>query len=66
LVLIPSTSAVYDEVGFIHVFEQRDGTVTPCCVRRPDEFIKQNPNTFVALYRAVSALFMASGQKTAI
>src|SRR6187549_1808702 len=57
--------AVYDEVGFIHILSKDIWDGHPCCAFGvSDEFIKQNPNTFAALYRAVlGASFMASQPK---
>jgi nitrate/nitrite transport system substrate-binding protein len=57
--------AVYDEVGFIHLLSKEIWDGHPCCAFGvSDEFIKQNPNTFAALYRAVlGASFMASQPK---
>src|SRR4249920_1106046 len=54
--------AVYDEIGFIHVLSKELWDGHPCCAFGvSDEFIKQNPGTFAALYRAIlSASFMAS------
>jgi nitrate/nitrite transport system substrate-binding protein len=53
--------AVYDEVGFIHILSNEIWNGHPCCAfGMSDEFVKQNPNTFAALYRAVlSAAAMA-------
>lgn len=46
--------AVYDEVGFIHILTNEIWNGHPCCAfGTSDEFIKQNPNTFAALFRAV-------------
>ncbi|MGA0612506.1 CmpA/NrtA family ABC transporter substrate-binding protein [Caldimonas sp. KR1-144] len=46
--------AVYDEVGFIHLLSKEIWDGHPCCAFGVSgEFIKQNPNTFAALYRAV-------------
>lgn len=46
--------AVYEEVGFIHVLTKDLWNGHPCCAfGTSTEFIKQNPNTFAALYRAV-------------
>jgi nitrate/nitrite transport system substrate-binding protein len=46
--------AVYDEVGFIHLLSKEIWDGHPCCAFGTSEaFIQQNPNTFVALYRAV-------------
>jgi nitrate/nitrite transport system substrate-binding protein len=46
--------AVYDETGFIHILSKEIWDGHPCCAFGvSDEFIKQNPNTFAALYRSV-------------
>jgi len=46
--------AVYDEVGFLHVLTKDLWYGHPCCAfGTSTEFIKQNPNTFAALYRSV-------------
>ena len=46
--------AVYEEVGFIHLLTKDLWNGHPCCAfGTSTEFIKQNPNTFAALYRAV-------------
>ena len=57
--------AVYDEVGFIHILSKDIWDGHPCCAFGVSEdFIKQNPNTFAALYRAVlTASQMASQPK---
>ncbi len=57
--------AVYDEVGFIHILSKEIWDGHPCCAfGTSEEFIKQNPNTFAALYRAVlQASAMASNSK---
>ena len=57
--------AVYDEVGFIHILSKEIWDGHPCCAFGvSDEFIKQNPNTFAALYRSVlTASHMASQAK---
>ncbi|MBC5763519.1 CmpA/NrtA family ABC transporter substrate-binding protein [Ramlibacter albus] len=57
--------AVYDEVGFIHILSKEIWDGHPCCAFGvSEEFIKQNPNTFAALYRAIlTASFMASQPK---
>ena len=57
--------AVYDEVGYIHILSKEIWDGHPCCAFGvSEEFIKQNPNTFAALYRAVlTASFMASQPK---
>jgi nitrate/nitrite transport system substrate-binding protein len=55
--------AVYDQVGFIHLLTKELWDGHPCCsfgVR--SEWVKEHPNTFAALYRAIlSAAAMASG-----
>lgn len=46
--------AVYEEVGFIHVLTKDLWNGHPCCAfGTSSEFIRQHPNTFAALYRAV-------------
>jgi nitrate/nitrite transport system substrate-binding protein len=46
--------AVYDEVGFIHILSNEIWNGHPCCAfGMSDDFVRQNPNTFAALYRAV-------------
>jgi len=46
--------AVYDEVGFITILTKDIWDGHPCCAfGTSEEFIKKNPNTFAALYRAV-------------
>ena len=46
--------AVYDEVGFIHILSNEIWNGHPCCAfGMSADFVKQNPNTFAALYRAV-------------
>ena len=46
--------AVYDEVGFIHILSKEIWDGHPCCAfGTSEEFIRQNPNTFAALFRAV-------------
>lgn len=46
--------AVYDEVGFIHLLSKDIWDGHPCCAfGTSEDFIKQNPNTFAALFRAV-------------
>ena len=46
--------AVFDEIGFIHVLSKEIWDGHPCCAfGTSDAFIKENPNTFAALYRAV-------------
>jgi nitrate/nitrite transport system substrate-binding protein len=46
--------AVYDEVGFLHILSKDLWEGHPCCsFGVPGAFIKENPNTFAALYRAI-------------
>ncbi|WP_288254705.1 CmpA/NrtA family ABC transporter substrate-binding protein [uncultured Hydrogenophaga sp.] len=46
--------AVYDEIGFLHVLTKDLWNGHPCCAFGTSaEFIRQNPNTFAALYRSV-------------
>ena len=46
--------AVYDEVGFIHLLSKEIWDGHPCCAFGvPESMIKEAPNTFAALYRAV-------------
>jgi nitrate/nitrite transport system substrate-binding protein len=55
--------AVYDQVGFIHILTKEIWDGHPCCsfgVRA--EWVKENPNSFAAMYRAVlNAAAMAAG-----
>jgi len=57
--------AVFDEIGFIHILSKEIWDGHPCCAFGVSEdFIKQNPNTFAALYRSVlSAAAMARDPK---
>ena len=57
--------AVYDEVGFIHLLSKELWDGHPCCAFGTSEaFIKENPNTFAAMYRAVlNAAAMARDPK---
>jgi nitrate/nitrite transport system substrate-binding protein len=46
--------AVFDQIGFIHILTKEIWDGHPCCsfgVR--SEWVKENPNTFAALYRAI-------------
>ena len=46
--------AVFEEAGFIHILSKEIWDGHPCCAFGTSEaFIKENPNTFAALYRAV-------------
>src|SRR5258706_15257400 len=55
--------AVYDQVGFIHLLTKELWDGHPCCsFGTRAEWVKENPNTFAALYRAVlNAAAMAKG-----
>ncbi len=55
--------AVYDQVGFIHLLTKELWDGHPCCsFGARAEWVKENPNTFAALYRAVlEAAAMAAG-----
>lgn len=57
--------AVYDQVGFIHLLSKQIWDGHPCCsFGVPAQFVKENPNTFAALYRAVlTAAAMARDPK---
>jgi nitrate/nitrite transport system substrate-binding protein len=46
--------AVFEEVGFIHILSREIWEGHPCCAFGVSEaFIKENPNTFAALFRSV-------------
>jgi nitrate/nitrite transport system substrate-binding protein len=46
--------AVFDEIGFIHLLSKELWDGHPCCsFAAPAQFVKENPNTFAALFRAV-------------
>lgn len=48
--------AVYEGVGFIHAISRDLWAGHPCCsVTAPESWIQQNPNTFMAFYRAIIA-----------
>jgi nitrate/nitrite transport system substrate-binding protein len=48
--------AVYEGAGFIHAISRDLWNGHPCCsVTATESFIKQNPNTFMAFYRAIVA-----------
>src|SRR5258706_8060904 len=55
--------AVYDQIGFIHLLTKEMWDGHPCCsFGMRTEWVKENPNTFAALYRAVlNAAAMAAG-----
>jgi nitrate/nitrite transport system substrate-binding protein len=54
--------AVFDEVGFIHILSKEIWDGHPCCAfGLSEDFIRQHPNTYAALFRAVlTASNMAS------
>ena len=46
--------AVYDEIGFIHILSKELWDGHPCCsFAAPAAFVKEAPNAFAALFRAV-------------
>lgn len=46
--------AVYEGAGFIHLISKEIWDGHPCCsVTASEDWIKQNPNTFMAFYRAI-------------
>lgn len=46
--------AVFDGVGFIHMLTSEIWDKHPCCsFAATSDFVKQNPNTFAALFRAI-------------
>lgn len=48
--------AVYEGAGFIHAISRDLWAGHPCCsVTAAESWIKQNPNTFIAFYRAIIA-----------
>jgi nitrate/nitrite transport system substrate-binding protein len=48
--------AVYEEVGFIHTLSRDIWDGHPCCAFGVSEsFVKANPNTFAALFRAIAS-----------
>ena len=57
--------AVFDEIGFIHILSRDIWDGHPCCsFGVPAAFVKENPNTFAALYRAIlTAAAMARDPK---
>lgn len=57
--------AVYEEAGFLHLLTKDLWNGHPCCAFGTSaEFIQKNPNTFIALYRAVlTAAAMARDAK---
>jgi nitrate/nitrite transport system substrate-binding protein len=48
--------AVYEGAGFIHLISKEIWDGHPCCsVTAPESWIKANPNSFMAFYRAIIA-----------
>ena len=46
--------AVFEELGFIHILSREIWDGHPCCAfGMPEAFIKENPNTYAALFRSV-------------
>ena len=57
--------AVFDQVGFIHVLSKQIWDGHPCCAfGAGDEFIRQNPNTFAAMFRAVIGASLIASMST--
>ncbi len=56
--------AVFDKVGYIHTLSRNIWNGHPCCAFGTSQaFIEQNPNTFLALYRAILSATAAANQK---
>lgn len=56
--------AVYEGAGFIHLISSEIWPGHPCCsVTAADSWIKQNPNTFMATYRAVIEAGLYASEK---
>jgi nitrate/nitrite transport system substrate-binding protein len=57
--------AVYEGAGFIHAISRDLWDGHPCCsVTAPESWIQQNPNTFMAFYRAIIAASLYVSDKT--
>ncbi|NIK47374.1 CmpA/NrtA family ABC transporter substrate-binding protein [Variibacter gotjawalensis] len=57
--------AVYEGAGFIHLISKEIWDGHPCCsVTAPESWIKQNPNTFMAFYRAIIAASLHVSEPT--
>jgi nitrate/nitrite transport system substrate-binding protein len=57
--------AVYEGAGFIHAISRDLWNGHPCCsVTAADSWIKQNPNTFMAFYRAIIAASLYVSDKS--
>jgi nitrate/nitrite transport system substrate-binding protein len=56
--------AVYEGAGFIHAISRDLWNGHPCCsVTAAESWIKQNPNTFMAFYRAIIAASLYVSEK---
>jgi nitrate/nitrite transport system substrate-binding protein len=56
--------AVYEGAGFIHALSRDLWDGHPCCsVTAAESWIKQNPNTFMAFYRAIIAASLYVSEK---
>jgi nitrate/nitrite transport system substrate-binding protein len=56
--------AVYEGAGFIHLISQEIWDGHPCCsVTAAESWIKQNPNSFMAFYRAIIAASLHVAKK---
>jgi nitrate/nitrite transport system substrate-binding protein len=56
--------AVYEGAGFIHAISRDLWNGHPCCsVTAAESWIKQNPNTFMAFYRAIIAASLHVSEK---
>jgi nitrate/nitrite transport system substrate-binding protein len=57
--------AVFDGVGFIHILSKEIWDGHPCCAfGASNDFIKQNPNTFAAMFRAVIGASLIASMST--
>jgi nitrate/nitrite transport system substrate-binding protein len=57
--------AVYEGAGFIHAISRDLWNGHPCCsVTAAESWIKQNPNTFMAFYRAIIAASLHVSDKS--
>jgi nitrate/nitrite transport system substrate-binding protein len=57
--------AVFEGAGFIHLISKEIWDGHPCCsVTAPASWIEQNPNTFMAFYRAIISASLHVSQKS--
>ena len=57
--------AVFDGVGFIHILSKEIWDGHPCCAfGASNAFIKENPNTFAAMFRAVIGASLIASMST--